>query len=127
MFVSSEDYKNYELVLSSSNPKKVLVYEANDKDVLIPSFVRVIKSMPNPGKKVTVEVAENGYIIKQDSSSRIATGDWGNRLDDALEFYLNKDVEEERDLTESELEDPDLTTYTLKMNTAYKSTQKREE
>jgi len=40
---------------------------------------------------------------------------------------LNKDVEEERDLTESELEDPDLTTYTLKMNTAYKSTQKREE
>jgi len=127
MYVSEENYEDYELILSSSRPIEILVYEANEKDVMVPSFVRVTQSTPTPGRKISVEVADNGYVVKMGAKIKIATGDWGNRLEDAMEKFLNEDVETERPLTEHELEDADLVTYNLKMNTAYAAKKKRAE
>lgn len=128
MYITEKDFENYELILSDSGyPREKIVYEANDKDVMFPSFVRVVDTRPVPGRKISIEVAENGYIVRLGNKSKIATDDWSNRLDKVMQDFLNEEYETDRDLTERESEDADMPNYTLEMNTAYKSKQKRGE
>jgi len=123
MYASNKDFENYEIVLSDYGyPKETLIFEANEKDVMTPSFVRVIDTRPVPGRKINIEVADNGYVVKMGNQTKLATTDYNMRLESTINDFLNEEYDKERDLTESEQDDPDLQTWTLEMNVAYKKT-----
>ena len=123
MRIEKEDYKNFELIIDTYYyPKETIVYELDkDTDQMVPSFMRVIDSVPNPGRKLSIEVVENGYVISSGKRTIVSPNSgYDDRLENVIPRFLNHDIESERPLTEHELEDSDE--FTEKMNNAYEET-----
>ena len=105
----------------SGDPDEWVVYEQNEDDVYYPSFLRYGDRVLDVGKKLTIEVATNGFIIKQGNNTSICESKWD--LESRIRDLTNKTVEKERDLTEDEIEE--LITMTLKINTHFAAQSKR--
>ena len=105
----------------SGDPDEWVIYEQNEDNVYYPSFLRYGDRVLDVGKKVTIEVATNGFIIKQGNNTSICENKWD--LESIIRDLTNKTVEKERPLTEEEIEE--LVTMTLKINTHFAAQSKR--
>lgn len=106
----------------SGNPDKWVIYEQDDNGVYFPSFARCGKYVINPGVKLTIEVVENGYLIRSGKKSYIVDdNNW--ELERTIKKITKKVIEKERELEEDEVEE--LTTMTLKINTHFAAQSKR--
>jgi len=114
-----------ELTTYSSDPDEHLWYEQNEAGVYYPSFIRYGDRVLDVGKKVQIEVAHNGFIVKQGQNTYICENKW--ELESHIQNLTNKIVKKERDLSEEELEEADLETLTLRINTHFAAQGKRAE
>lgn len=106
----------------SGDPEQWVIYEKNSDNAYVPAFLRYGESVIDPGKKLTIEVVLNGYLIRCGKESYVVSNDsWDLRR--KVEDLTHKIVEKERDLTEEEMEE--LTTMTLKINTHFAAQSKR--
>ena len=122
MRIETTDFDKYEIVLDNwGYPKKTIVYEANEKDVLVPSFIRQVDFVSCPKKKLEITVAENGFILKQGAIINVVTNDYN--LDSEIKSMIYHEVDSEEKIDEEYLEDAELQTITLKFNTKYKGGQ----
>lgn len=121
MYIYTYDTKAQTMNLTSGNsyPKEtVILQEDAITGLLVPSHVHVMKFKPVSGRKIEIEVAENGYVLKQAKRIKVVPeSSWGNDdLNREMNLFLNEEVESERDLTENELEDEDFIETLEKMN-----------
>ena len=105
----------------SGDPDEYVIYEQNKKGVYYPSFIRYGELVLDVGKKVQIEVASNGYIVKQGNNTHIFENKWD--LEGSIHSLTRKTIEKERKLTEEEVEE--LITMTLKVNTHFAAQSKK--
>lgn len=119
MFIHDTDVKEKTITIDT-NPLKVIYLEPDGDGLLQPDFMRITRSIPKEGMKAKVDVVSNGYIVVCGNTTKVVPfNDWGNTLEKAMNFFLNHDVEEERDLTEDELEDDNLIQAVADLQVAY--------
>ena len=108
-----EEVTDSEFLLNtySEDPDEWVIYEKNEKGYY-PSFIRYGKFVFDIGKKVNIEVADNGFIIKQGQNTYIHDGSYG--FNDKIHELTYKIVEKERQLTEDEIQE--LIQFTLEVN-----------
>ena len=110
-----------EITTYSGDPEEWIIYEQNKDGAYYPSFIRYGEKVLDVGKKVQIEVASNGFIIKQGTHTVICESKWD--LESKVRELTNKTIEKERDLTEDEIEE--LITMSLKINTHFAAQSKR--
>jgi len=112
-----------EMQITRDYPKEVIILgEDSMTGMLIPLFVRVTKFVPVPNKKVTIDTAENGYVVFHNGKTKIVKNNdsgWEDELRLTIDSFFNKEVETERDLKEDELTNDDFLEQLAKMNVEY--------
>ncbi len=120
MYIEESSLKDQTISLSQSYyPKETVVLELDaTTGLLIPSFMRVVKFVPQAGRKLDITVADNGYVVKSNNKVKVvsSTSYSNDNLESIINQFLNKEEEEERELTERELEDEDLIIRLGEMN-----------
>ena len=110
----------FKLDLWSGDPDEWLVYEQNEKGYY-PSFIRYGEFIVDTGKKVTIEVAENGFIMKRGQNIYICGDKYD--MEKRLHELTHKLIEKERELTEAEIQE--LISFTLEVNTHFAAQSKK--
>jgi len=101
----------------------VLIYKANDKDVLVPAFTTHTTRKEVPGVTLTIKVADNGFIVTSGKKVRIAEGNYA--LHNVVEEFTTTEIIKKEAFDIEHWEDVDLNSLSLKINTAYKAKQVR--
>ena len=130
MRIGKIDYDNYTVAIENwGYPKRVVIYDADERDVLVPMFIRKTDLRPKSGSKLEITVVDNGYIFKSGRSTKIMRHDDYN-FDEFVNEFLKHEVETEEKL-EDVLDDSDLeqlrNEVSFKFNTKYKGGQVSEE
>jgi len=118
MYIYDIDYENKVIVRSDSYPKIHYLTKRNEETgVLEPDKVEITKLDPVVGRKITVNVAENGYIITRNNKIRVVeNGSYGETLFDTITNSLSEEKIEYRDYEKDELEDNDFINALTELN-----------
>ena len=110
MYIYNIDYANEVIVRSDNYPKTHYLTKRNEETgVLEPDKVEEIDLVPVAGRKITVSVAENGFIVTRNKETHVVeNGAFGKSLYETVDELLKEEVTTYRDYVENELEDIDF-------------------
>ena len=123
MEIIKENYNNFELECSEFRETFFIIFEPNAEDVLVVTKCRRKERVFDSGLKLTIDVSENGCIVKCGKRSKIASSEYD--IHEVLREFAMKDVWKTRDIYKDEFADNyrDIDSIQFKFNTKYKGDQ----